>query len=95
MKIKVWYSCEVCGAKKEEALIRPRRTREDLKHYMERIVIFAVGHTHRQKHPDCPARKLKDLILPIPKNAKKFGDPDADYSGYQEPPKDLQRGQGL
>lgn len=87
MKLTLWYTCDVCGADREEVKVRARAEDENVVFYVEQVVGYAVGREHSKNHPDCPAKKLTHLMFQVPDDARWIGDPLATYDN-KRPPKD-------
>ena len=61
----VKYSCHQCGLKKIEVAVRLREEAEDIVKWVEDIVGWAIKDDHRLRSPDCNAKSVQDLMIPI------------------------------
>lgn len=66
---KCKFKC-VCGTK--EFMVRWRRPKEDIAHYMEQVIRPGLGVAHGKLSPQCKAPTC-DLLLPVPENAEGIG----------------------
>lgn len=64
MTITVLYSCTLCGTRDQTLAVPARASEEDVRPWMTRTIAL-VGADHHQRHPDCIARELHDLKIPM------------------------------
>lgn len=64
--IEVLFTCEQCGLLAVPVLV-PARTspKEDVKHYVEQVIGGAISATHRKLSPNCTARRMTNVKIPI------------------------------
>ena len=63
----VRYSC-LCGLDRVSVAVPFREPGEDIKKWME-MVTLALQHDHAKRKPVCTARSLKEVMIPINKDA--------------------------
>jgi hypothetical protein len=63
--IKIRYSCcnPNCSCQEQLVTIRARSDTEDVVKYMQETVTPALVSHHKKKSPNCPARKMKGVII--------------------------------
>lgn len=69
MNIIVKYSCNFCGLQKVECLV-PARTTEDVKNWVEDVMILTLMVDHKKRSPNCKADRFADVMIPITGVAK-------------------------
>lgn len=72
--IVVTYTCSMCDALNEPVIVPARPSEMDVRVWVDQIMGAAIGHAHHLKHPHCPAKKMKDVKIPIT-NAEWVGGP--------------------
>ncbi len=61
--ITVLYTCKLCGIVKRPVRVKAR-TDEDVRFWMERICMIAVGADHANESPSCMAQTC-DVMIPM------------------------------
>jgi len=72
--IQCLYSCDVCGIRKQPVNVPERGPDEDVKHWIEVTAIDAIQKDHLFRTLGCPATKLAELYIPIPKGTDRVGE---------------------
>lgn len=65
MKIRVLYSCHACGLEKVAVEVDERGADEDVVHWVEQTLGWALATDHRQRSPGCRAEKVDDVMIPV------------------------------
>lgn len=72
--LTIKFSCDVCGLFRHEMQIPAREDPavEAVVPWMENTIRM-IGEEHSRVSPKCPARRLKDLMIPLPKEGEFLG----------------------
>ena len=63
-KVECMYNCKMCGLERQSCMVDEHGEGQDLKHWMDLVMIQAIAQDHRWRSPGCPSKKV-DLFLPI------------------------------
>ena len=64
--LKLTYSCDGCGLKNADVMVRYREPDEDIVHWIDTVVGMAISADHQAKSPLCPSRTMRELKIPMP-----------------------------
>jgi hypothetical protein len=70
--ITVLFSCDECGARDIECLVKPRPKFQDVKDYFDTVLIPTIGAKHFLVSPECESITIKELKVPIDDKDKDF-----------------------
>jgi hypothetical protein len=70
--INVQYTCDTCGSADIPVSVPERADKQDVKEWLDETVLV-VARAHRQRSPDCTAKTLSKLKIPLGHGAKKIG----------------------
>ena len=71
--IKCLYSCDDCGIERAAFEVAERAEGEDIGAWMEKVTA-AVSADHQTRSGGCPSRKLRELMIPVPKGTERVGE---------------------
>lgn len=61
----VKYSCSGCGIEKVEVKVPERLRSLDIAFWLEQVVARHIGDDHLRRSPNCQAKTMQDLMIPI------------------------------
>jgi hypothetical protein len=64
MLINVKYSCKLCGIIKRNVIIPERLENQDIKDYLENVVMISLAEDHQHVSPNCRPTHFQDLMIP-------------------------------
>lgn len=68
------YSCHLCALKKVTVEVPARTDSQDVKHWMEQVLIYAIADDHRKRSPRCMATSISEVMIPV-SGADRVGGP--------------------
>lgn len=63
--ITVLFSCDTCGLKDVECLVRARQEQEGVVEWMQKVVLRCIADRHRSLRLFCDAKSLQNLKIPL------------------------------
>jgi hypothetical protein len=63
--ITVLFSCDRCGLKDAECIVRARAEDDDVVHYVRDVVMHAVAKRHATLSLLCDATSIQNLKIPV------------------------------
>lgn len=63
--MKVKYSCGECGINKVDVDVPARGRAVDVVFWVQEVVARRIGDDHQKRSPDCKAKTIQNLMIPI------------------------------
>lgn len=73
MTITIKYSCNLCNLHRVSLEVTAREA-EDLMDWMDNLT-HVISRDHQYRSPGCPAKKITELMIPMPIGTDKVGGP--------------------
>ncbi len=71
--ITVKYTCDACGIKDRDVIVPDRGTFDDVVVYVRDVIGGCIGDDHKLTSPNCRAKTITNLKIPIKPNDPNAG----------------------
>jgi hypothetical protein len=65
MEIECLYSCKLCGLLEVSVRVPAREENQDIRAWMEQVLIVGIANNHSLRSPGCLAKVITEICIPI------------------------------